>query len=98
NNLKDIIAILGEDELSDEDKLTVSRARKIRKFLSQPFYVGEKFTGLPGTYVTLPDTIRGFAAIIDGKCDDLPENAFFNVGTLEDAKLKAEKIRAGEAL
>lgn len=98
NNLKDIIAILGEDELSDEDKLTVSRARKIRKFLSQPFYVGEKFTGLPGTYVTLPDTISGFAAIIDGECDDLPENAFFNVGTLEDAKLKAEKIRAGEAL
>lgn len=87
--LKDIIAILGEEELSEEDRTTVKRARKIQKFLSQPFFVGEKFTGLKGKYVSLEDTIKGFAAIIDGECDDMPENAFFNVGTLEDAKAKA---------
>lgn len=82
--LKDIIAILGMDELSDEDRLTVSRARKVQRFLSQPMFVAEKFTGLEGKYVKLKDTVEGFAAIIDGKCDSLPEEAFFNVGTLQD--------------
>jgi F-type H+/Na+-transporting ATPase subunit beta len=98
SELKNIIAILGEEELSEEDKLTVNRARKIQKFLSQPFFVGEKFTGLEGKYVPIYDTIKGFAYIIDGKCDDLPENAFFNVGTIEDAFEKAEKIKSGAAI
>jgi F-type H+/Na+-transporting ATPase subunit beta len=98
SELKNIIAILGEEELSEEDKLTVNRARKIQKFLSQPFFVGEKFTGLEGKYVSISDTIKGFAYIIDGKCDDLPENAFFNVGTIEDAFEKAEKIKSGAAI
>ncbi len=84
SELKDIIAILGMDELSDEDRLTVSRARKVQRFLSQPMFVAEKFTGLEGKYVTLKDTIEGFAAIIDGKCDNMPEEAFFNAGTLQD--------------
>ena len=75
-DLQDIIAILGIDELSDEDKLTVSRARKIQRFLSQPFLVAEQFTGLPGKYVKVADTIRGFKEIVDGKHDDLPEQAF----------------------
>lgn len=91
NELQDIIAILGMDELSDEDKKTVNRARKIQKFLSQPFFVGEKFTGIEGTYVPLKDTIEGFRAIVDGEMDDYPEFCFYNVGTIEDVKRKASK-------
>lgn len=91
NELQDIIAILGMDELSDEDKKTVNRARKIQKFLSQPFFVGEKFTGIEGTYVPLKDTIEGFRAIVDGEMDDYPEICFYNVGTIEDVKRKASK-------
>lgn len=91
NELQDIIAILGMDELSDEDKKTVNRARKIQKFLSQPFFVGEKFTGIEGTYVPLKDTIEGFRAIVDGELDDYPESCFYNVGTIEDVKRKASK-------
>ena len=87
--LQDIIASLGMDELDDNDKLTVARARKIQKFLSQPFFVAENFTGLPGKYVPLAETVKGFAAIVDGQVDDLPEWAFFNVGTLDDARKKA---------
>ena len=91
--LQDIIAILGMDELSEEDKLTVTRARKLQKFLSQPFAVAENFTGLKGVYVPLAETVKGFAAIVDGECDDIPEWAFFNVGTLDDAKKKyADKL------
>ena len=86
--LMDIIAIMGMDELSDEDKILVERARKIQRFLSQPFFVSEKFTGIKGTYVSLQDTIRGFREIIDGKCDDLPESAFLFVGTIEEARDK----------
>lgn len=93
-DLQDIIAILGMDELSEEDKLTVSRARKIEQFLSQPFFVGEQFTGMPGVYVKLEDTIRGFAEIIDGKHDDVAEQAFRYVGTIEDALAKAESMKA----
>jgi len=93
-DLQDIIAILGLDELSDEDKLTVARARKIQKFLSQPFHVAEAFTGTKGCYVHLPDTIRGFKEIIEGKHDDLPEPAFMLVGTIEDAVEKAKKLAA----
>ncbi|MCW8796563.1 MAG: F0F1 ATP synthase subunit beta [Chlorobium sp.] len=91
-DLQDIIAILGMDELSDEDKLTVSRARKIQRFLSQPFFVAEAFTGLEGKYVKLEDTIKGFNEIIDGKHDDLPENAFYLVGTIEEAIEKAKTL------
>jgi F-type H+/Na+-transporting ATPase subunit beta len=87
-DLQDIIAILGIDELSDEDKLTVQRARKIERFLSQPMFVAEAFTGQPGVYVKLEDTIRGFQEIVDGKHDDLPESAFYMVGTIEDAVAK----------
>jgi F-type H+-transporting ATPase subunit beta len=90
--LQDIIAILGMEELSEEDRLTVNRARKIQRFLSQPTHVAEKFTGLPGVYVPLSETLRGFDAIIKGEVDDLPEAAFFNVGTIDDAKKKAEAI------
>lgn len=90
--LQDIIAILGMDELSEEDKLTVSRARKIQRFLSQPFFVAEVFTGTPGKYVTLKDTIRGFKEIVEGKHDDLPEQAFFMVGTIEEAVENAKKL------
>ena len=90
--LQDIIAILGMDELSDEDRLTVYRARKLKRFLSQPFHVAEKFTGVPGVYVKLADTLQGFAAIIDGEMDDYPEAAFYNVGTIEDALAKAKRI------
>ena len=89
--LQDIIAILGMDELDENDKLTVVRARKLQKFLSQPFAVAENFTGLKGRYVPLADTVRSFAAIVDGEADDLPEWAFFNVGTLEEARKKAEE-------
>ena len=89
--LHDIIAILGMEELSDEDKLTVTRARKVQRFLSQPFHVAENFTGIPGKYVSLKDTIKGFKMIVDGEMDEYPEWAFFNVGTIEEVKEKAEK-------
>ena len=94
--LQDIIAILGMEELSDEDKATVMRARKIQRFLSQPFFVAETFTGIPGKYVPLKETIRGFKMIIDGEMDEYPESAFFNVGTIDDviAKAKAEAEEA----
>ncbi len=91
-DLQDIIAILGMDELSEEDKLTVARARKIQRFLSQPFFVAEQFTGTPGRYVKLEDTIRGFKEIIEGKHDDLPEQAFYMVGTIEEAVEKAQRL------
>ena len=90
--LQDIIAILGMDELSDEDKLTVYRARKIQRFLSQPTHVAEKFTGLPGVYVPLADTIKGFGAIVSGEMDEYPEQAFFNVGTVDDVIAKAKTL------
>jgi F-type H+-transporting ATPase subunit beta len=92
--LKDIIAILGMDELSEEDKLTVARARKIERFLSQPFHVAEVFTGSPGIYVSLKDTITGFKAILAGEYDHLPEQAFYMVGSIEQAVEKAEKLSA----
>ncbi len=92
NELKDIIAILGMDELSEEDKITVTRARKIQRFLSQPFTVASKFTGVPGVFVPLYETIRGFKMIIDGEMDEYPEMAFYNVGTIEDVKRKAESL------
>ncbi|HET9064021.1 MAG TPA: F0F1 ATP synthase subunit beta [Candidatus Binatia bacterium] len=93
-DLQDIIAILGMDELSEEDKLTVSRARKIQRFLSQPFHVAEAFTGTPGVYVKLEDTIRGFKELVAGQHDDLPEQAFYMVGTIEEARAKAERMAA----
>lgn len=96
SELQDIIAILGIEELSDEDKLTVGRARKIQRFLAQPTYVAEKFTGIPGIYVPLKETLRGFKAIIEGEMDHLPEAAFYNVGTLDDVIAKADRIKAGE--
>jgi len=92
-DLQDIIAILGIDELSEDDKLAVSRARKIQRFLSQPFHVAEQFTGLKGKYVQVKDTIRGFQEIVDGKHDALPEQAFYMVGTIEEAVEKAEKMK-----
>lgn len=92
NELMDIIAIMGMDELSDEDKLLVSRARKIQRFLSQPFHVSEKFTGFPGIYVPRSETIRGFKEILEGKHDDLPESAFLFVGTIDDAVEKAKRL------
>jgi F-type H+-transporting ATPase subunit beta len=95
--LQDIIAILGMDELSEEDKTTVSRARKLQKFLSQPFFVATQFTGLEGRYVSTKDTVAGFKAIVDGKHDDLPEQAFYMVGTLEEALERAEEMRKKEA-
>jgi F-type H+-transporting ATPase subunit beta len=91
-DLQDIIAILGIDELSEDDKLIVSRARKIERFFSQPFFVAERFTGIPGRYVPLKDTVRGFREILDGKCDDLTEQAFMMAGTIEDVREKAEKL------
>ena len=91
NELMDIIAIMGMDELAEEDKLLVTRARKIQRFLSQPFFVSEKFTGLPGVYVPLSETLRGFREIIEGKHDDLPESAFLFVGTIDEAVEKAKK-------
>ena len=94
NELQDIIAILGMDELDEDDKLTVYRARKIQRFLSQPFHVAENFTGVPGVYVPVEETVRGFKAIIDGEMDDYPEIAFFNVGTIDDVKKKAEALKA----
>ena len=96
SELQDIIAILGMEELSDEDKLVVKRARMLQRFLSQPTFVAEKFTNIPGVYVPIHETLRGFAAIIDGEMDDYPEAAFFNVGTLDDVIAKAERIKAGE--
>lgn len=93
-DLQDIIAILGMDELSEEDKLVVSRARKVQKFLSQPFFVAAQFTGLEGKYVKLAETIRGFCEIIEGKYDDLPEQAFYMVGTIEEVITKAQKLAA----
>jgi F-type H+-transporting ATPase subunit beta len=94
-DLQDIIAILGIDELSEEDKLTVSRARKIQKFLSQPFFVAEQFTGLPGKYVPIADTVSSFKEIVDGKHDGIPEQAFYMVGTIDEALAKAEKMSRG---
>jgi F-type H+-transporting ATPase subunit beta len=91
-DLQDIIAILGMDELSEEDKLTVARARKLQRFLSQPFFVAEQFTGTAGAYVRVEDTIRGFKEVLEGKHDELPEQAFYMVGTIEDAIEKAKKL------
>ena len=93
-DLQDIIAILGMDELSEDDKLIVSRARKIQKFLSQPFFVAAQFTGLEGKYVKVADTVRGFKEIVEGKHDDLPEQAFYMVGTIEEVIAKAQKLAA----
>ena len=91
--LQDIISILGMEELSDEDKTTVNRARRVQRFLSQPFAVAQQFTGLPGVMVSIEDTIKGFKMILDGECDDLPEQAFLNVGTIEEAFEKARKLK-----
>jgi F-type H+/Na+-transporting ATPase subunit beta len=91
-SLQDIIAILGMDELSEEDKLTVSRARKIQRFLSQPFHVAEVFTGIPGKFVQVDDTVRSFKAVVSGEYDHLPEAAFYMVGGIEEAVAKAEKL------
>jgi F-type H+-transporting ATPase subunit beta len=95
--LQDIIAILGMDELSEEDKLTVARARKIQRFLSQPFFVAEVFTGVPGVFVPLEETIRGFKGIVAGDYDHLPEAAFYMLGTIDDAVEKAKKLAAEAA-
>jgi F-type H+/Na+-transporting ATPase subunit beta len=96
-DLQDIIAILGMEELSEEDKVTVARARKIQRFLSQPMFVAETFTGTPGRYVPLKETIAGFKEIIAGNMDHLPEQAFYMVGNLDDAVQKAERLRSGGA-
>ena len=88
--LQDIIAILGMDELSPEDKLTVGRARKVQRFFSQPFFVAEKFTGIPGRYVPVKDTIKGFKMILDGECDSIPEQAFYMAGSIDDVLEKAK--------
>jgi F-type H+-transporting ATPase subunit beta len=96
-DLQDIIAILGMDELSAEDKLVVARARRVERFLSQAMHVAEPFTSIPGTYVPRSETVRGFAEILDGKCDDLPEQAFYLVGTIDDARAKAERLARAEA-
>jgi F-type H+-transporting ATPase subunit beta len=95
--LKDIIAILGMDELSEDDKLVVARARKIQRFLSQPFHVAEQFTNAPGKFVELADTIRSFKAIVDGECDDMPEQSFYMVGSIDEAREKAQKMAAEAA-
>ena len=92
--LQDIIAILGIDELSEDDKITVARARKIQKFLSQPFFVAEQFTGIPGKYVPIAETIRGFKEIVAGKHDEIPEQAFYLVGTIEEVLERAEKMKS----
>ena len=94
NDLQDIIAILGVDELSDEDKLTVARARRAQRYLSQPFHVAEQFTGLPGVMVPLSETIRGFKMILAGEVDEYPEQAFLNVGTIDEAIAKGKKMLA----
>ena len=96
-SLQDIIAILGMDELSEQDKLVVSRARKIQRFLSQPFHVAEVFTGSPGVLVPLEDTIKGFKGIAEGEYDDLPEASFYMVGTIEEAIEKAKKLEKDAA-
>jgi F-type H+-transporting ATPase subunit beta len=93
-DLQDIIAILGMDELSEDDKLTVARARKVQRFLSQPFHVAEAFTGKSGVYVNIKDTIKGFQEIVDGKHDDIPEQAFYMQGTIEDVIENAKKLAA----
>jgi F-type H+-transporting ATPase subunit beta len=95
--LQDIIAILGMDELSEDDKLTVQRARKLQRFLSQPFAVAEQFTGIPGKYVKIEDTIRGFKEVVEGKHDDVPEQAFYLQGTIEEVLENAERIKASAA-
>jgi len=92
--LQDIIAILGMDELSEDDKLVVERARKVEKFLSQPFHVAEVFTGSPGVYVTLDQTIAGFKGLLEGQYDDMPEAAFYMVGNMDEAIAKNEKMKA----
>ncbi len=91
--LQDIIAILGVDELSEEDRLTVNRARKVQRFLSQPFFVAEVFTGLKGEYVPVADTVQSFEALIDGELDDVPEQAFLNVGSVEQVLAKAQSLK-----
>jgi F-type H+-transporting ATPase subunit beta len=96
-DLQDIIAILGIDELSEEDKLTVARARKIQRFLSQPFFVAQQFTGLEGRYVKIADTVAGFKEIVDGKCDEMPEQAFYMVGTMDEARQRAEQMTKSAA-
>jgi F-type H+-transporting ATPase subunit beta len=96
-SLQDIIAILGMDELSEEDRLTVARARKIQRFLSQPFFVAEVFTGTPGVFVNLEETIKGFKGIVAGEYDELPEASFYMVGTIEEAVQKARKMAAEAA-
>jgi F-type H+-transporting ATPase subunit beta len=93
-DLQDIIAILGMEELSEDDKITVARARKIQRFLSQPFFVAETFTGREGRYVSTKDTVRGFSEILEGKHDDLPEQAFYMVGGIEEAMEAAENMKA----
>jgi len=92
-DLQDIIAILGMDELSEDDKLMVQRARKLQRFLSQPFHVAEQFTGIPGKYVKIDDTIKGFKEVVDGKHDDIPEQAFYLQGTIEEVLENAERIK-----
>jgi F-type H+/Na+-transporting ATPase subunit beta len=96
DELQDIIAILGVDELSEEDKLIVQRARKVEKFLSQPFFVGEQFTGVPGVNVTVEETIESFEQLVDGELDDLPEQAFFNVGGVDSVREKAKGMSEEE--
>ena len=96
-DLQDIIAILGVDELSDDDKLAVARARRIQRFLTQPFFVAEQFTGVGGEYVSIRETVRGFSEILDGQHDDLPEQAFFNVGTIDQAVAKAATLSGAAA-
>ena len=93
-DLQDIIAILGIDELSEEDRITVARARKLQRFLSQPFFVAEQFTGFKGKYVTIADTIKGFQEIVDGKHDEIPEQAFYMVGTIDEALEKAAAMKS----
>lgn len=95
-DLQDIIAILGMDELSDEDKTTVSRARRVQRFLSQPFFVAEQFTGQPGVFVKTEDTVKGFKKILDGELDHLPESAFYMLGTIEEAEERGEELLAEE--
>ena len=94
-NLQDIIAILGVDELSEDDKIIVGRARRIQKFLSQPFFVAEQFTGREGRYVKVADTVASFKELLEGKCDDLPEQAFYMVGGIDEAREQAAKLQAG---
>jgi len=96
-DLQDIIAILGIDELSEDDKLTVARARKVQKFLSQPFHVAEQFTGLEGRFVKIPDTVKGFKEIIEGKHDDVPEQAFYMKGGISEVLETAEKMKTASA-